>query len=154
MNDKTRPIRSGGTVSGLFRVPGSKSLTNRALVCAALADGVSRIENASDSDDTGLMANGLGYLKHLCGPNWLLAPVIFTIEVISLCVRPVTLSVRLMLNMSVDHLILGIMMGLVAIFIPIPVQFLGIIIIVVQTLVFALLTTIYIGLATAHEDEH
>jgi F-type H+-transporting ATPase subunit a len=102
----------------------------------------------------GLMANGLGYVKHLAGPVWLLAPVILPIEIISLCVRPVTLSVRLMLNMSVDHLILGIMLGLVATLVPIPVQFLGIIIVVVQTLVFALLTSIYIGLATAHDEEH
>jgi F-type H+-transporting ATPase subunit a len=102
----------------------------------------------------GLMANGLGYLKHLAGPVWYMAIPVFCIEVISLCVRPVTLSVRLMLNMSVDHLILGIIMGLVAILVPIPVQFLGIIIVVVQTLVFTLLTSIYIGLATAHDEEH
>jgi F-type H+-transporting ATPase subunit a len=102
----------------------------------------------------GLMANGTGYLKHLAGPVWYMAILVFPIEVISLCVRPVTLSVRLMLNMSVDHLILGIVMGLFATLVPIPVQLLGIIIVVVQTLVFALLTCIYVGLATAHEEEH
>jgi F-type H+-transporting ATPase subunit a len=102
----------------------------------------------------GLMANGVGYLKHLAGPVWYMAILVFPIELISLCVRPITLSVRLMLNMSVDHLILGIVMGLIATLVPIPVQLLGIIIVVVQTLVFALLTCIYVGLATAHEEEH
>ena len=35
-----------------WRVPGSKSITNRALVLAALADGTSVIENVLASDDT------------------------------------------------------------------------------------------------------
>ena len=75
----------------------------------------------------------------------------FPIEVISLTVRPITLAVRLMLNMSVDHLILGIFLSLVAALIPIPVMILGCLIILIQTLVFTLLTCIYIGLATEHE---
>jgi 3-phosphoshikimate 1-carboxyvinyltransferase len=57
-----REIRTGGPVDGVFRVPGSKSLTNRALVCAALAQGESTIRNASDSDDSAFMANGLNQL--------------------------------------------------------------------------------------------
>lgn len=44
------------------RVPGSKSITNRALVCAALAEGVSTIRNPSDSDDTAMMVNALDQL--------------------------------------------------------------------------------------------
>lgn len=100
----------------------------------------------------GLMANGMGYVKHLAGPIWYLAPLIFVIELISLFVRPVTLAVRLMLNMAVDHLILSIFLGLVAVLVPVPLMLLGCIIIVIQTLVFALLTTVYIALATEHEE--
>jgi F-type H+-transporting ATPase subunit a len=66
-------------------------------------------------------------------------------------VRPVTVAVRLMLNMSVDHLILGIFMSLVPLLVPLPIMMLGVIVVVVQTLVFTLLTCIYIGLATEHE---
>jgi 3-phosphoshikimate 1-carboxyvinyltransferase len=44
------------------RVPGSRSLTNRALVCAALADGESRLTGWLDSDDTQAMREGLGRL--------------------------------------------------------------------------------------------
>jgi 3-phosphoshikimate 1-carboxyvinyltransferase len=40
-------------------VPGSKSLTNRALVCAALADGVSTITGALVADDTAAMTDCL-----------------------------------------------------------------------------------------------
>ena len=99
----------------------------------------------------GLATNGFSYVAHLAGPAWYLAWLVFPIEVISLTVRPITLAVRLMLNMSVDHLILGIFLSLVAALIPIPVMLLGCLIILIQTLVFTLLTCIYIGLATEHE---
>ena len=105
----------------------------------------------------GIKANGLGYFKHMAGP-WLgpaglpLNILIFIIEVISGFVRPITLSVRLMLNIAVDHLLGGIMLGLFALLVPVPVMFLGVIVIFVQTLVFSLLTAVYIGLATEHEE--
>ena len=41
------------------RVPGSKSLTNRALLIAALADGFSTLTNALFSDDSFYFANAL-----------------------------------------------------------------------------------------------
>jgi 3-phosphoshikimate 1-carboxyvinyltransferase len=44
------------------RIPGSKSLTNRALVCAALASGRSRLVGWLESDDTAAMIDGLGRL--------------------------------------------------------------------------------------------
>jgi len=99
----------------------------------------------------GLKVNGWNYIKHLAGPAWYLAWLVLPIELISLCVRPITLSVRLMLNMSVDHLILGIFVSLLALVIPVPLMVLGCLIVLIQTLVFTLLTTIYISLATEHE---
>ena len=53
-----------GPVDATVRVPGSKSITNRALIVAALADGTSAIENSLFSDDPyWLMAAlaGLGF---------------------------------------------------------------------------------------------
>jgi 3-phosphoshikimate 1-carboxyvinyltransferase len=44
------------------RVPGSKSLTNRALVCAAFADGRSTLSGALVADDTEAMLGALGEL--------------------------------------------------------------------------------------------
>ena len=41
------------------RVPGSKSLTNRALIVAALADGETTLTGALDSDDTRVMVDSL-----------------------------------------------------------------------------------------------
>src|SRR6476619_6493389 len=43
-------------------VPGSKSLTNRALICAALADGTSVLEGALWAGDTEAMVDCLGRL--------------------------------------------------------------------------------------------
>lgn len=100
----------------------------------------------------GIKENGWGYIAHLAGPKWYLAPLIFPIEVISTCVRPVTLAVRLMMNMAVDHLVVAIALGLVALLIPVPLMFLGIIVVLVQTLVFCLLASIYVGLATEHAE--
>ncbi|MEN0111411.1 MAG: 3-phosphoshikimate 1-carboxyvinyltransferase [Planctomycetota bacterium] len=51
-----------GPVRATIRPPGSKSLTNRALVCAALADGVSTLTGALVSDDTRVMIEGLAKL--------------------------------------------------------------------------------------------
>jgi 3-phosphoshikimate 1-carboxyvinyltransferase len=59
----TRPV------SGHFVVPGSKSITNRALLCAALARGTATIVQPADADDTRLMINGLNQLGILCRPD-------------------------------------------------------------------------------------
>lgn len=48
-----QPIRA------TVRPPGSKSITNRALVCAALAEGKSTLTGALDSEDTRVMIAGL-----------------------------------------------------------------------------------------------
>ncbi|HJU52819.1 MAG TPA: 3-phosphoshikimate 1-carboxyvinyltransferase [Acidimicrobiia bacterium] len=47
-------------VEAVVRPPGSKSLTNRALVTAALARGVSRLSGPLEADDTQAMRAGLG----------------------------------------------------------------------------------------------
>src|SRR5262245_22076201 len=52
----TRPI------DATARIPGSKSITNRALLIAALADGESELTGALSSDDTRYMAGALNAL--------------------------------------------------------------------------------------------
>lgn len=52
---KKAHIQSVSTVRGSIRPPGSKSITNRALVCAALAQGHSRLTGVLDSEDTTVM---------------------------------------------------------------------------------------------------
>jgi len=55
-------IQPTGPIHGSIRPPGSKSITNRALICAALAAGPSHLIGALDSDDTRVMIEALGKL--------------------------------------------------------------------------------------------
>jgi 3-phosphoshikimate 1-carboxyvinyltransferase len=52
----------GGPVDGVVRPPGSKSLTNRALLAAALATGTSTLEGVLFADDTEAMLRCIGAL--------------------------------------------------------------------------------------------
>ena len=107
----------------------------------------------------GLRENGFAYLKHLAGPwlGWPYIPInilVLFIEIFATCLRAVTLSMRLMINLAVDHLILGVFIGLVVLVVPMFPMALGTIVAAVQTLVFCLLSSIYITLATEHEHDH
>ena len=58
-----RPVEPlDGPVDATIVLPGSKSITNRALVCAALADGPSTLVGALDADDTQAMVECLDAL--------------------------------------------------------------------------------------------
>jgi F-type H+-transporting ATPase subunit a len=108
----------------------------------------------------------VNYFSHFFGPKvpwwiaWFINPLMFVIELISHIVRPITLAIRLMANMTADHLVLGIFVTLFAgmglVLLPVPVVFyvLGCLVVTVQTLVFCLLSVIYITLAIQHEEEH
>lgn len=108
----------------------------------------------------GLKEQGFGSITHLAGPwmGWALLPVnilIFAIEIAStFIIRPITLSIRLMLNIAVDHLLLSISLGVFSLFLPIPVLVLSTLVCIVQVLVFCLLTAIYIALATEGHGDH
>lgn len=109
----------------------------------------------------GIKAQGIGFVTHLAGP-WMgiaMLPInilIFLIEFLStFIIRPVTLSIRLMLNIAVDHLLLSILLGIFALVLPLPIMILGTLVALVQVLVFCLLASIYIALATEqHGDDH
>ena len=62
MKDSIEIPLAAGPVRGNIRPPGSKSITNRALACAAMADGVSTLLGALDSEDTRVMIAGLSRL--------------------------------------------------------------------------------------------
>ncbi|APS00568.1 F0F1 ATP synthase subunit A [Pajaroellobacter abortibovis] len=102
----------------------------------------------------GIREHGMAYFKHFAGPIPALAPLIFPLEVISTCLRPLTLSLRLMLNMAVGHLLLTITTGIVMVAVPIPLLMLETLNATVQVVVFCLLSSIYISLATEHHQDH
>lgn len=111
----------------------------------------------------GIKKNGLHYLEHFLGPKFkifgmnipLLAPLMVPIEIISHVARPLSLSLRLMGNMTGDHAVLAIFLSLVAIplLFPLPILVLGSIVCTVQTLVFCMLSMVYIALAIEHSEE-
>ncbi|HYK12891.1 MAG TPA: 3-phosphoshikimate 1-carboxyvinyltransferase, partial [Burkholderiales bacterium] len=57
------PVRRA---SGTVKLPGSKSISNRILLLAAIAEGETRIHDVLDSDDTRYMLNALRKL----GVEW------------------------------------------------------------------------------------
>lgn len=59
MSDAIEIEPTSRPVCGNVKPPGSKSITNRALVCAALADGQSLLRGALKSEDTEVMVAGL-----------------------------------------------------------------------------------------------
>lgn len=121
----------------------------------------------------GVQAHGVGgYLKHFAGPVWWMSWLIFPVEVISTTARIVSLTLRLWANMFSSELVYMTILGLllnptihlweklpaVAVFVgiftaTIPVLFvlLHIFVAVVQALVFTILPTVYLGIATAEE---
>jgi len=73
--------RAHGPVHAAVRLPGSKSLTNRALVLAALADGEGVVRAALRSRDTLLMAQALealGCAVDTSGDDWRVSPAPLT----------------------------------------------------------------------------
>jgi 3-phosphoshikimate 1-carboxyvinyltransferase len=53
LDTATQPLKA------VISVPGSKSITNRSLICAALADGMSTLSNLASGDDTAAMIDCL-----------------------------------------------------------------------------------------------
>jgi len=94
----------------------------------------------------------VNYIKHFFGPMPVLAPLIFPIELISHLARPLSLAVRLLGNMMADHKVVMSFFALVPILVPIPFILLGLLVCLIQALVFCTLTMVYIGMAVEHEE--
>lgn len=104
----------------------------------------------------GLRVNGFGHFAHMANPagtwwGWILAPLMFPVELIGHLARPLSLTLRLFGNMTGDHAVVLGFAGLVPLIVPIPFQALGLLVCVIQALVFCVLTSAYIGMATAEQ---
>lgn len=100
----------------------------------------------------------VSYIKHFSGPSikipvlGLLLPIlIFCIEMISHGFRPVSLSLRLMGNIFGDHMLVSVFTGMVYLFVPSILMFFGVLVAMVQSFVFTLLSAIYISMAVSHD---
>lgn len=106
----------------------------------------------------GFQQQGIGYLKHFMngltsGPLVLVGVVVFFFEMISNFVRPFTLGIRLFLNIFADHQIGGafeqIQPWILPIILPLP---LATFVAIVQTMVFIMLSMIYLAETVPHEE--
>lgn len=119
----------------------------------------------------------ISFLKHIFGVKggvkgfmaFFLMPIFFfvgIIEVISILIRPVSLSLRLFGNVFAGENLLNTMMSmgttlhfpvwlahLTSILLPIPFYFLELLIGVLQAFVFALLCAVYLNLSTSHDEQ-
>ncbi|MFO7570677.1 MAG: F0F1 ATP synthase subunit A [Smithellaceae bacterium] len=100
----------------------------------------------------GIMTHGFKYIKQFLGPVWWLAPLMLPIEIVSHLSRPLSLSFRLFGNIKGGDLVLIILLILVPLVVPMPIMALKLFVYLVQTLVFVLLSMMYI--ASAMEDAH
>ena len=105
----------------------------------------------------GIRVNGIKYVNHFLGPIRSIAALplmilMFIVEFIGHIARPLTLTVRLFGNMTAKHILLLVLAILAPWGIPSLILALGLLVSVVQALVFALLSTLY--LAGAVEEAH
>jgi len=108
----------------------------------------------------GIKQNGvLGHIKHFAGPRLggamvIISGLIFVVEIVSECMKLVSLSLRLYGNIegghivrtSLDSIIAGIPIGGILL----PIKFFTCII---QAFVWTILTCTYLSIATSHGDE-
>ncbi len=100
----------------------------------------------------GVKEHGLSYFKHFLGPSIPLIPLMLPIEIISHIARPISLAVRLMGNMMADHKVVMSFFALVPVLVPLPFLLLGLLVCIIQALVFCSLAMVYIGMAIEHEE--
>lgn len=89
---------------------------------------------------SGFWAHGAKYLKLYLNP----------IEWLDLIIRPATLALRLMMVITADELMRAAAISMVPVLVPTGVMAFEMFIGIIQAFVFALLTSIYIGLTVSH----
>lgn len=95
----------------------------------------------------GIKEKGMGYFKHFVSP----VPVLLPINILETFTRPLSLALRLFGNIYGEEMVVAVLLGLMPILLPLPIQVLGVLFGAVQAFVFTLLAAIYIEEATAHE---
>ena len=99
----------------------------------------------------GIRYHGFGYIKHFMGPMKPLIPFMLIIELISNFARLMSLSMRLFGNIFAKETLLGVLfLGGGAYFAPLPILILGVLVSLIQALVFTLLAVLYCSQAMEH----
>jgi len=141
-------------------IPGFASPTTNVNINAAMA-----LIVAFSTELMGIRQKGiLGYARHFCGPPYWLFPMFIVIRGLEIITRPLSLTMRLFGNMVAKEIILGVLVYMATLFffssdivskllLPVPlllrpaIILLGVLVGVVQALVFTALSMAYIGSA-------
>jgi len=92
----------------------------------------------------GIHARGLrGYLDGYFEPS----PFLFPFHVVSEFSRTLALALRLFGNMMSGHLVVGLLVALVGLFVPVPLMALDLLIGLLQAYIFTILACVYVGAA-------
>ncbi len=161
-------------------IPGMAAITTTVWVNVGLALAVFIYFNYLGIKEQGLK----GYLGHFCAPSslvgetpkqatfkkWLgwggfaliwilLTLLLFPIEILSTCLRVLTLNLRLYWNIAADHMVLNVFTNEIGPLVPIiksvsafPIYILGIFVSFMQAFIFTTLTMVYVLLAVQHGD--
>jgi F-type H+-transporting ATPase subunit a len=128
-------------------VPGFESPTSSVNTNASMALTVFAMTHI-----VGIREHGFKYIKQFMGPIWWLTPLMLPIELISHLARPLSLSIRLFGNIKGEDIVLAVILMLTPMLVPLPVFVLMIFTSFIQTIVFMILTMMYIGGAV--EEAH
>lgn len=138
-------------------LPGSANITGNIAITMVLAVITFFVTNLNGKKN---------YWMHLIAPPGVpvaLLPIIIPVEILGLFVKPLTLMIRLFANITAGHIILLSLMGLIFVFksyivggavsiFLVAMNFLEILVALLQAFIFTLLAAMYIG--SAVEDHH
>jgi F-type H+-transporting ATPase subunit a len=106
----------------------------------------------------GVRAQGVfKYIKHFAvmpGVPIAMAPLIFVIEIISHLSRVLSLTLRLFGNIFGEHLVVLIIASIIPFLLPLPIQFLGLVVGTLQAFIFLILGAIYLSASVAVDEHH
>ena len=99
----------------------------------------------------GIRAKGFKFFFHEFS---LVGIVMFLVEILEMITRPFSLALRLFANILAGEILIATFVGICAYFLPLPFMLFEVFVAVIQALVFTLLSTVYIAMATQHDEEH
>lgn len=102
----------------------------------------------------GIREHGFKYIKHFTGPIPWLIPLMLPLEIVGHLARPLSLALRLFGNIMGHEQIVTVLLMMMPLAYPLLAfsTVLGVLVVIVQTFVFALLAMMYIG--GALEEAH
>jgi F-type H+-transporting ATPase subunit a len=132
-----------GLLPGAGHIPGLQAPTSTWSVTAAFA-----IVVFFATHYYGVKEHGWRYFKHFAEPVFILLPL----NIIGEFTKPLSLSLRLFGNIFGEEMVVAGIFSIIPLIVPVPLQFLSLLLGFIQALVFSLLASVYIATATAEHS--